>query len=98
MVDSTTPQRQRNCENDRQWSGLADRPPSGLFSASRQRFEARNDVEQFLVDAALTQAMEVAVEVLQQFIDVLIGALHGSQAAGVLAGQRFSARPEQRHE
>ena len=42
--------------------------------------------------------MEVAVEVVQQFIDVLVGALHGCQAAGVLAGELLSARSEKRDE
>jgi hypothetical protein len=40
-----------------------------------QRFEAGDDVEQFLVDAALAQTMECPVEVLQQFVDVLVRAL-----------------------
>ena len=40
----------------------------------------------------------VAVEVLQQFIDVFIGALHRRQAAGIFAREGFGARPEERDE
>ena len=65
------------------------------FLRYAQRFKAGNDVEQFLVDAALAQAMKCPVELLQQFIDVLVGALHRRQAAGILAGEGLGARPEQ---
>jgi hypothetical protein len=46
----------------------------------------------------LAQTVEGAIKVLQQFVDVLVGALHGGQATSVLAGQRFGARSEQRDE
>jgi len=76
--------------------------PSNRFSSSSlrwcERFEAGDDVEQLLVDAALAQAMECPVEVLQQFVDVFFGALHGRQAACVLARERFHASPEERDE
>jgi transposase len=63
-----------------------------------QRFEAGDDVEQFLVDAILAQTMKCPVEVLQQFVDVFVGALHRRQAARVLAREGFGARPEERDE
>jgi hypothetical protein len=65
------------------------------FSLHTQRFEAGDDVEEFLVDATLAQLVEGAVEILQQFVDVFIGAFHRRQAARVLAGEGFGARPEE---
>ncbi len=53
----------------------------------RQRFKARNDIEQLFVDAALTEAVEFAVEVFEQFLDVLFCSLHRGQSAGILAGK-----------
>ena len=41
-----------------------------------QRLEARDDVEQFLVDVTLTQTVECAVEILKQFVDVSISSFH----------------------
>jgi len=38
------------------------------------------------------------VQGLQQFVDVFVGALHRRQATGVLAGERFGARSEERDE
>jgi hypothetical protein len=46
---------------------------------ARQRFEAGNDVEQFLIDASLAQTMECPGKVLQQFVDVSVGTLHRRQ-------------------
>ena len=66
--------------------------PCASFLLDTQRFEAGDDVEQLLVDAALAQTMECAVEVLQQVVDVLVGALHRRQAARVLAGESDSAQ------
>src|ERR1019366_1003853 len=68
------------------------------FLIYAQRFEAGDDVEQFLVDSALAQPMECPVEILQQFVDVFVGALHRGQSARVLAREGFGARPEQRDE
>jgi len=70
----------------------------GVRRTLTQRFEAGDDVEQFLVDATLAQTMECPVEVLQQFIDVFVGALHRRQAARVLTREGFGARPEERDE
>jgi hypothetical protein len=56
-----------------------------------QGFESRSDIEQFLVDAALAQAVEGTVEVGQQFVDILVGALPRCQAAGILAGEGLGA-------
>ena len=69
-----------------------------FVSIHRQRLKTRDYVEQFLVNACLTQMMESAMEVLLQFINVLIGALHRGQTAGVLAREGFSARPKKRNE
>ena len=69
-----------------------------LLPRSDQRLEAGDHVEKLLVDAALAQLVEGAVKLLQQVVDVLVGALHCRQAARVLAGQRFRASPEQRDE
>ena len=66
-----------------------------LLLVTAQSLEAGDDVEQFLVDATLAQATECTVEVLQQFVDVFVGALHRREAARVLTRQGFSARPEQ---
>ena len=63
-----------------------------------QRLEAGDDVEQFLVDATLAQTMKVPIEILQQFFDVLVGALHRCQAARVLTREGFGTRPEERDE
>ena len=73
---------------------LPGRQRGFLFCA--QRFEAGDDVEQLLVDATLAQTMECPVEIVQQFVDVFFGALHGGQPARVLARERFGARPKQR--
>ena len=56
-----------------------------------QCLEARDYVEEFLVNSALTQAVEAAVEVGQQFINVAIRAFHRGQTTGVLAGEGFGA-------
>ena len=63
-----------------------------------QRFEAGNHIEQLLVDAALAQTVEGPVEILQQFVDVLLSPLHRREAAGVLARQGLRTGPEQRDE
>src|ERR1035438_10076504 len=89
--------RRASCRTPQPNLGLWPRQcASVLFCA--QRFEAGNDVEQFLVDAILAQTMKCPVEVLQRFVDVFVGALHRCQAARVLAGEGFGARPEDRHE
>src|ERR1035441_10108189 len=62
------------------------------------RTSTGDDVEQFLVDSILTRTMECPVEVLQQFVDVLVGALHRRQPAGVFAGQGLGAGAEERYE
>ena len=51
-----------------------------------------------LVDAGLVQLVEAPLEVLQEFVDVLLGGLHCGQAADVFTGQRLGARPEERDE
>ena len=72
--------------------------PGRSWRCFGERFKSGNDVEQFLVNAALTQLVESAVEILQQFVDIFFGALHRRQAAGVLTGQRLGACPEERDE
>jgi hypothetical protein len=42
----------------------------GSARFARQRLEAGDDVEQFLVDTALTQAVKRPVQVLQQLVDI----------------------------
>ena len=61
-----------------------------------QRFKTGDDVEQFLVDATLMQSVKRAVEIFQQFVDVLIGAFHRCQAARIRACEGFGTRPEER--
>ena len=63
---------------------------------ARQRLKARDDIEQFLIDTALTQAVKRPVQFLQKFVDIFFSALHRGQAAGVFACQGFRARPEKR--
>ena len=63
-----------------------------------QRLEAGDNVKQFLVDAALPQAMEFAVKILKQVINIFVGAFHGSQAARIFAGEGFGAGPKERDE
>ena len=41
--------------------------------------------------------MKRPVQVHQQFVDVFLGTLHRSQAAGIFTGQGLGARPEQRY-
>jgi hypothetical protein len=72
--------------------------PCTSFLVHAQRFEAGDDVEQFLVDAILAQTMKCPSDVFQQFVDVFVGALHRRQAARVLAREGFGARPEERDE
>ena len=47
-----------------------------LLPRYNQRFEARDHVEQFLVDATLAQLVETAVKLLQQIADVFVSAFH----------------------
>ena len=42
--------------------------------------------------ARYTETMHGAMELLQQFVDVLAGTFHRRQAAGVLARKRFVSR------
>lgn len=67
----------------------------GQTGLPAQRLEAGDHVEQFLVDAALTQAVKGAAQILQQFVDVLVGPFHRRQAARVLARERFGTGPEE---
>ena len=99
--------RERICRRQPQ-AGKGDAEPGRLESGSlavetlrrsaallgRQRLEARDDVEQLLVDAALAQAMEGPVEIFQQIVDVHFGALHRREAARILARQGFGAGPQ----
>jgi len=72
------------CLQDTQSPGLwLCQCASFLFYA--QGFETGNDIEQFFVDAILTYTMKCPVEILQQLVDILFGALHRRQAARVLA-------------
>lgn len=81
-------------EPDRVFDGTADEFRESLQSKARglprflaQRLKARNDVEEFPVNAALPEPVKGAVQLRQQIGDVLVGALHGRQAACVLAGE-----------
>jgi hypothetical protein len=47
-----------------------------------------------LLNATLAQTMECPVEVLQQFVDVFVGAFHRRQAARVLAREGLLVRLE----
>jgi len=60
-----------------------------------ERFKAGDYIEQFLVDAALAQLMEGPVKLLEQIVDILIGALHCGQTARVFAGEGVGASPEE---
>jgi hypothetical protein len=60
---------------------------------SGQRLESGDHVEKFLVDATLTQTVECATEILQQLVDVFVGAFHCCQAARIFARQWFGAIP-----
>lgn len=46
-----------------------------------------HDIQEFLGDGHLALAVELEVDLLQAFLDILLGVLHGSKPAGVLAGQ-----------
>ncbi len=63
-----------------------------------QRLKTGDNIEEFLVNAALTQLVKRAVERFQQVVNVFIGALHGSQTAGIFSGQRFGAAAKKRDE
>jgi len=47
-----------------------------LLPGCNQRLEARDHVEQFLVDATLAQLVETAVKLLQEVADVFVSAFH----------------------
>lgn len=55
--------------------GVALEPPARA-AVNLDRAPARDDVEELLVDAALSQAVEAPVEPLEEVGDVLVGALH----------------------
>ena len=63
-----------------------------------QSFKASDHIEEFFVDVSLAQTAELAVKRFEQFIDILLGALHRRQPARVLAGQGFGASAEERDE
>ena len=67
-------------------------------SLSCQRFKTRDNIEELLIDTVLPQSMKRAIEVLQQFVDILVGALHGRKPARVFGRERFGARTKYRHE
>ena len=48
-----------------------------LRQDSLESFESRNDVEQLFVNRTLSKPMILTIQVSQEFIDVLIGPLHG---------------------
>jgi len=76
-ADLTHPASARGlCAFDDSGSGLAEPLCGWSALLSRQRLEAGDHIKQFLVDASLAQTMEGSVEVFQQFVDVLVGALH----------------------
>jgi len=80
------------CLQDTQSPGLwLCQCASFLFYA--QGFETGNDIEQFFVDAILTYTMKCPVEILQQLVDILFGALHRRQAARVLARKGLGTSP-----
>lgn len=54
-------------------------------------FKSGDDVEKFVVDAALAEAMESAVEIFHELFDVSLGTLHGGETIGVFASERFGA-------
>lgn len=58
-----------------------------MFLVVRQGFKAGHDVEELFVDAALTEAVEFSVEILEQFFDVLFSSLHRGQSASIFAGK-----------
>jgi hypothetical protein len=55
-------------------------------------FNCRDDVQQFGCNRGLTQLPGFAGQGVQTIVDVAFSDLHGSQPAGVFAGQRFGAR------
>ena len=84
-TDLTNPVNARGpCVFDESGSFMAESLRGWSALLARQRFEAGNDVEQFLVDASLAQTMECPGEVLQQFVDIFVSALHRRQAALIL--------------
>ena len=63
-----------------------------------QGFHAAYDIEQFLVDFTLSQAVERLLEVFAQLIDISFSALHCGKATRVFARQRLGAGAEKGHE
>src|ERR1700722_18981890 len=76
--------------------GVVVASPAALVGS--KRLIPSHDIEELLIDFVLAEAMKTAVELLEQAIDILVGALHGGQPAGALAGQRFGAGAKERHE
>jgi len=60
----------------------------------RQRFKARDDIEQLLIDTILTQPIKRPGKLTEHLCDVLIGPLHCRQAARILTCKRLCTRPE----
>jgi hypothetical protein len=63
-----------------------------------ERFEACDYVKQLFVDVALAHLVEAPLQMLQKVHDILVGAVHGSQPACVVAGKGFRTGAEQRDE
>ena len=68
-------------------------PGYGLLGLSRSRLpglrqgvEAGDHVEKLLIDSALAQKVKSVASPLQQVRDILVGSLHRSEPAGILAG------------
>jgi len=68
------------------------------FYLCAQRFKSGNHVKQFLVDATLTHNVECAVEILQQFVDVFIGALHRARRLAFSLARDSARRSKERDE
>src|SRR5579863_8897427 len=73
-------------------------PSAWSLTRPSQCLKSRDHVEKFFIDATLTQLVEIAMECVQQVVDVLVGSLHCRKTAGILASQRFGAGPEEREE
>jgi len=53
----------------------------------RERLVARDHIEELFVDGVLAQPVKCCTVALEQLVDVLVGAFHRCEAAGVLAGE-----------
>ncbi len=67
-------------------SALAGVSQRGDWSGCFQRFKAQYYIEQILINGALTGAVVFMPQLVQQFVDIFFGPLHGLESTGIFTG------------